>query len=377
MLAVTGAVFVLAAVALALGLRGRRVDDHPFCRKCGFDLFGTYPDHKICPECGVSLTRTGGVPLRSRIRLGKRQRRGWVIFAALTCLLLSVVVGCSLLWDELAGDKWYSYKPTWWLMLDTRSRSPATVEAALVELQTRQALKALSTDQSATLLERGLAWQADPSRPWVKAWGDLIETAWMSGELTDGQKKSYAAHAVQLELVARAKVKQGDRVAASIHLHPRIGSAGVLAFELRLPSMKLGQQELLGQPFFAIGNMDGAWPTNMPIAFASQPEFGGRIPQSAGDAMVKSPPGNYSLTTTWSLRVAEQDTSTFPGRGYSWGRGLDDSSFFPRKLSQPLHECDLDLTAAIEVVPPSATTVELVSDKALADAVRRSISIRI
>jgi len=27
-------------VALCFGLRGRRVGAHPYCRRCGFDLFG-------------------------------------------------------------------------------------------------------------------------------------------------------------------------------------------------------------------------------------------------------------------------------------------------------------------------------------------------
>jgi hypothetical protein len=33
-----------AAALLVFALRGRRVDDHPLCRKCGFDLFGKPPD---------------------------------------------------------------------------------------------------------------------------------------------------------------------------------------------------------------------------------------------------------------------------------------------------------------------------------------------
>ncbi len=34
---------VAGVVALVLGLRGRRIDDHPICRKCGFDLVGSLP----------------------------------------------------------------------------------------------------------------------------------------------------------------------------------------------------------------------------------------------------------------------------------------------------------------------------------------------
>ena len=38
--ALAGCVFSLGLFLLILGLRGKRIDDHPWCRKCKFDLFG-------------------------------------------------------------------------------------------------------------------------------------------------------------------------------------------------------------------------------------------------------------------------------------------------------------------------------------------------
>src|SRR5690349_8575504 len=54
-----------------LGLRGRRVDDHPLCRRCGYDLVGLPSDGsgRVCPECGSDLHR------RRAIRTGHRARR--------------------------------------------------------------------------------------------------------------------------------------------------------------------------------------------------------------------------------------------------------------------------------------------------------------
>ena len=58
------------AVLLVIGLRGRRVGDHPVCRRCGFDLFGN-PAAARCPECGADLGVSGAV------RTGHlRRRRG-------------------------------------------------------------------------------------------------------------------------------------------------------------------------------------------------------------------------------------------------------------------------------------------------------------
>jgi hypothetical protein len=40
-------------ILLVLGVRGWRIDDHPVCRRCRFDLVGVYPAIGACPECGA------------------------------------------------------------------------------------------------------------------------------------------------------------------------------------------------------------------------------------------------------------------------------------------------------------------------------------
>ena len=51
---------VVGTALLILGLRGRRLDGHPVCRKCRFDLVGT-PDVSVCPECGRDVTQPATV----------------------------------------------------------------------------------------------------------------------------------------------------------------------------------------------------------------------------------------------------------------------------------------------------------------------------
>src|SRR5688572_29100978 len=41
-------VLIAATVLLIAGLRGRRVDDHPLCRRCGFDLVGSPRESVVC-----------------------------------------------------------------------------------------------------------------------------------------------------------------------------------------------------------------------------------------------------------------------------------------------------------------------------------------
>jgi hypothetical protein len=40
------------AVTLRAGLRGRQIDNHPLCRRCGFDLTGRLAHSAKCAECG-------------------------------------------------------------------------------------------------------------------------------------------------------------------------------------------------------------------------------------------------------------------------------------------------------------------------------------
>src|SRR5688500_15525204 len=71
---------VVGVMLIFFGVRGRRVDDHPLCRKCGFDLVALPSGVEKCSECGASLAR------RRAIRIGNRSRR-WG-FAVLGLLLV-------------------------------------------------------------------------------------------------------------------------------------------------------------------------------------------------------------------------------------------------------------------------------------------------
>src|SRR5436853_590542 len=84
------AAVVLAAAGAGLlwvGWRGKRIDDHPICRKCGFDLFNKPAESKVCPECGVTIVFNRGVVFGHKIR-------GMGRFAAGT---VTLVIGLAVL----------------------------------------------------------------------------------------------------------------------------------------------------------------------------------------------------------------------------------------------------------------------------------------
>jgi len=77
------------------GIRGRQIDDHPYCLKCGYDLFGLPRGGHICSECGADLQRTG-------VRTGRRKRITGLIVTA--SFLMPVALGGNRL-VEMQIDK--------------------------------------------------------------------------------------------------------------------------------------------------------------------------------------------------------------------------------------------------------------------------------
>ena len=88
--AITFLVAALTLVTFALGLRlcwigvrGSMIGNHPYCRRCGFDLIGhnTWPAQ--CPECGEDLTG------EDAIVIGRREPSRGHLLAGLALLVVS------------------------------------------------------------------------------------------------------------------------------------------------------------------------------------------------------------------------------------------------------------------------------------------------
>ncbi len=68
-------------VLIVCGCRGKRVGDLPVCGSCGFDVAGiaTSTTSK-CPECGAALG--------SNVKLGRKQKRAWMIVCGTVLVLV-------------------------------------------------------------------------------------------------------------------------------------------------------------------------------------------------------------------------------------------------------------------------------------------------
>lgn len=118
MLLSTTEILIVSALLLATGLhliirgwRGKRLDNHPTCRKCRFDLAGLpiNSDDAACPECGINLAQHPP-------RLGNR-RRSPTRIAIGALLLIVLLTGTCLHLATLYGNfRPYQLMPTFMLL---------------------------------------------------------------------------------------------------------------------------------------------------------------------------------------------------------------------------------------------------------------------
>jgi hypothetical protein len=198
---------VLGGAALvALGLRGKRLNDHPTCRDCGFDLSGAAPGTVTCPECGAGLKRAKG------IRVGQRRRRP--VFIAVGALLvgLPLLMIATAGWALLTGAEIDQYKPLGLLTWEARHTSAARMTSIAKELNRRVSKRLLSAAQRDSAVKTALAIQEDVSKPWCPEWGDLVEDARVDGVLAKDDDERFRRNAAVLEWKVRPKVRAGDAV---------------------------------------------------------------------------------------------------------------------------------------------------------------------
>ena len=214
------ALLAASTLLVLIALRGRRVNDHPICRRCGFDLFGKPPESNVCSECGGDLGH------RRAVRVGQRERRGWLLQIAGPMLAIAVGWSGLLGWDAARRTDWNRHKPVWWLMREVDGRPGPTRDAALVELGRRIADGTLPADRSAALVDRALDWQADASKPWSPGWGVIVESARAADRLPYAKWERYMAQSVTFTLEAFKPGKLFGRAGSGDQSSSTAGSAG-------------------------------------------------------------------------------------------------------------------------------------------------------
>jgi hypothetical protein len=237
-------IWLIGAMAIGflfviLGWRGRRLNAHPVCRQCAFDLSGC-PDGTItCPECGAGLKRSGA------IRIGQRRRMPLVMTLGGLLIAFPAAAIATTAAAMLTGTDLNTYKPIGILLWEARRSDAARSAAIATELLSRYTAKKIGEQQVKTVMTAALNYQGDISRPWATEWGDLIEAGISDSKLTEDEQARFRAQAAVLEWKIRPRVNKDDPIPViGTVKETRIGSTSMLMGMVWHASAAIGEQKL-------------------------------------------------------------------------------------------------------------------------------------
>ncbi len=208
--------FLPGVLLLIAGRRGKRIDDHPVCRGCGFDLFGTrepIPDkHPKCPECGT----------RREPKVGNRKRRGKLTLAGVFLMLTSIGVAGAWGYGQFGAAQIAQYKPMWLLRFEARSGTSNTAAIALGEMIARFQNGKLTPATAELLFDDAVAHGPASNPALVNApigsrWDWLAAELMRAGHGTDAEREAIGRSWIETAVEVRPQVRLGERVPIRFH----------------------------------------------------------------------------------------------------------------------------------------------------------------
>jgi len=242
---------LLAAAALAVaGLRGRIVDRHPLCRRCGYDLSAWPGGGMQCPECGQVV--------RNRVKWmrcgNRRPRRGllaWALALAMPGALWLLLVA-PLYLGSTNLERTY---PLSWLLANAQGSSPAARSGALREINRRLAAGELNEVERGRVMEAALACGDAAAGRWDAAWAQVLSRLDAARSLSGPAWEQFVRQAVKLELRPRPHWRGGTLVRLDVELGPgtlvRVERGGPADVRYRLMRV-----EIDGQAVAAVSDAD-------------------------------------------------------------------------------------------------------------------------
>jgi len=199
----------LVAVVIAVkAWRGRRIDDHPICRGCGYDLHESAGE--TCPECGADVTKPHAV------RIGNRRRRPALLAASVALLLTSLAGGGVVLYVAVTGLDWIQYKPFPWTLRDAAARAGRVNEPNVMELQRRLTTGTLTSAQMDKLSLAALDVQGDRAIAWPYHWGDVLDHLLAQAVLSPAQVARCLEQGLNIDFKIRPVIRLGRTVALDL-----------------------------------------------------------------------------------------------------------------------------------------------------------------
>jgi len=158
----------IGVVLLLWAVRGRKIDDHPRCRKCGYNLHALDRMDTPCPECGacVSSPRT--------IRIGSRKRRLKALALAIVLLVVTAPILSVKSYLAYSGTTWIEHAPYSVLRWQAKNADPAQRTQIVEELLERHQLGVVSDKQVTVFIEDTVAQLDRDHRNWDRSNDELL-----------------------------------------------------------------------------------------------------------------------------------------------------------------------------------------------------------
>ena len=358
MIAIVPVLLLLGLGMMIFGWHGRAIDDHPLCRRCGFDLTGKPPSSDRCPECGADLTRA------TAVRMGRRRRRPALLGGGVLLLLSALSVGSLAFAQRFSELSLLRLEPTWWLARQATHRE-RDVDAVLAELEHRLLAGKLPAVTVDAVSDRALAAEVYTPGvpPWSASWVKWTEDAGVAGLLSPDRRARLARQAVRIRLLARALVPPGTPPA--VELDGTTVLLGTSAFHYLF---RWDDFHIDGKP--APVTVDQYTPHEIDGDVQTVPGGAGLCAVGYYDprldrATQSLPPGSHTLAAT--LRLTAVDSSDLPPNFDFWHASVP---------THTLGSFSQEVAATFSVVEPGRLPPETKMDPALRPAMRAGITVK-
>ena len=210
------------------GWRGKKVDEHPVCVKCGYDLVGLLDNEgkwlggRQCPECGKGIclgdTKYG-------VKIGNRERKKWKIVSGGMVAIVNLAVVAMLALPYIAGWGTYQAQPVWMLRLEAKYPQFQMDGEALNELCARLMAGKLTGKQVSLLVDDAIEAIDDPNTEWKDCgrnanWGNIFAEAAGLNFTNQKQQDAYLKAVVSHAKITIAKhVLEDGQIGLQIDSH--------------------------------------------------------------------------------------------------------------------------------------------------------------
>ena len=356
-------VLLTGGLLIMLGVLGRRVNRHPVCRACRFDLQGLWPAIPTCPECGSGLMRARAV------RTGLRRRRWLCLTAGLLLatgpLVTLVTAGLAL----MAGHDLARHKPASLLTWEARHGAPVHSRDSATHLLERLKKDVLTPDDVRGAVETALLIQADPARTWSAEWGEFVELARLNELVSDEQHQRFKRQTSVLKFEARDQIRVGRSLPAMVELREaRVGLKGGYMTQVIVRSITMDGRPTQLDTTSANMNLgafvgDNVLPANIVAWFGLLPHAPPYVPDGNPKSVffIKTPSdlsiGRHVAEIEFELSVEDFDSMASRGLLAALAGGSKAAAKQP-----PADVFRIKRLLTFHVLPEATPAIELVSD---------------